>query len=288
MSALDTYLEHRPAMLAAAFRITGSRTDAEDVVQETWERWERVDATRVESPRAYLSVMASRLALNVLRTQRRRRETYVGPWLPDVVVDDHAPEWQVLHQEGLGQALDVVLAALSPEQATAYVLRKVLDLGYAEIADVLDTTQPAARQVVSRAQRAVTSALAGDASDRRARDERALRELVTAVATEDVGAVVTLLAPDSRLFTDGGGLVTAALRPIVGSEKVARMLLGLAARPALQLVPTTVNGGAGVLVLEAGVLTTVVTLRTGESGIEELYLFRNPERLPPAAHTTSD
>lgn len=128
MSALETYLEHRPAMLAAAFRITGSRADAEDVVQETWERWERVDGEQIASPRAYLCVMASRLALNALRTQRRRRESYVGPWLPEVVVDDGSVEWSVLQQDGLGQALDVVLAALSPEQATAYVLRKVLDL----------------------------------------------------------------------------------------------------------------------------------------------------------------
>ena len=283
MSALDTFLEHRPTMLAAAFRITGSRSDAEDVVQESWERWERVDHERVDSPRAYLAVMASRLALNTLRTQRRRRETYVGPWLPDVVVDDGSPDWVVLQRDGLGQALDVVLAALSPEQATAYVLRKVLDLGYADIASTLETSETNARQIVSRAQRAVTRALDGDPAARRARDAAALTALAEAVATEDVARVVALLAPTSALHADGGGLVTAALRPIVGPEKVARMLLGLASRPGLEVLPRIINGGVGALVLEHGVLTTVVTVRTGAAGIEELYFLRNPERLPQLA-----
>lgn len=270
-------------MLAAAFRITGSRTDAEDVVQDSWERWERVDPETVTSPRAFLSVMASRLALNAVRAQRRRRESYVGPWLPDVVVDDGTPEWEVLHQDGLGQALDVVLAALSPEQATAYVLRKVLDLGYAEIAEVLEVSQAAARQTVSRAQRAVESRLSDDGAGRRTRDARALADLARAVASEDPARVVALLSPGSTLRADGGGLVSAALRPVVGGEKVGRMLLGLATRPALEVVAATVNGGAGWLVLEAGVLTTVVTLRTGDEGIEELYLSRNPDRLPQLA-----
>lgn len=287
MSALDTFLEHRPTMLAAAFRITGSRADAEDVVQESWERWERVDAATVDAPRAYLSVMASRLALNALRTQRRRRETYVGPWLPDVVVDDGSPDWAVLHADGLGQALDVVLAALSPEQATAYVLRKVLDVDYPGIADALGTSEANARQLVSRAQRAVTRALEGDPTERRARDAAALTALAAAVATEDVARVVALLAPGSSLHADGGGLATAALRPIVGPEKVARMLLGLASRPGLTIVPTIVNGGVGALVLEHGVLTTVVTVRTGALGIDELYFLRNPQRLPQLPPSSS-
>ena len=285
MSALETYLEHRPAMLAAAFRITGSRADAEDVVQETWERWERVDGEQIASPRAYLCVMASRLALNALRTQRRRRESYVGPWLPEVVVDDGSVEWSVLQQDGLGQALDVVLAALSPEQATAYVLRKVLDLSYAEIAQVLETSQPAARQILSRAQRAVEAALTGDAATRRAHDTRALTALAHAITAGDVAAVVALLAPDSTLHADGGGLVTAALRPVVGSEKVARLLLGLAQRPDLVVLPAALSGGVGFLTYEAGVLTTVMTVRTQDRGdgtpaIQEVYMLRNPQRLP--------
>ena len=280
MSALETYLEHRPAMLAAAFRITGSRADAEDVVQETWERWEQVDGEAIVSPRAYLSVMASRLALNALRTQRRRRESDVGPWLPEVVVDDGSAEWALVQQDGLGQALDVVLAALSPEQATAYVLRKVLDLSYAEIAEVLETSQAAARQTLSRAQRAVQAALDGDAQARRTRDAAALAALAQAVMAGDVSAVVALLAPGSTLHADGGGLVSAALRPVLGSDKVARLLLGLATRPDLTVEPVTVSGGAGFLILEAGVLTTVMTARTGPDGIQELYMLRNPERLP--------
>lgn len=193
----------------------------------------------------------------------------------------------MLHADGLGQALDVVLAALSPEQATAYVLRKVLDVDYPGIADALGTSEANARQLVSRAQRAVTRALEGDPTERRARDAAALTALAAAVATEDVARVVALLAPGSSLHADGGGLATAALRPIVGPEKVARMLLGLASRPGLTIVPTIVNGGVGALVLEHGVLTTVVTVRTGALGIDELYFLRNPQRLPQLPPSSS-
>ena len=200
-------------------------------------------------------------------------------------MDDGSVEWSVLQQDGLGQALDVVLAALSPEQATAYVLRKVLDLSYAEIAQVLETSQPAARQILSRAQRAVEAALTGDAATRRAHDTRALTALAHAITAGDVAAVVALLAPDSTLHADGGGLVTAALRPVVGSEKVARLLLGLAQRPDLVVLPAALSGGVGFLIYEADALTTVMTVRTQDRGdgtpaIQEVYMLRNPQRLP--------
>lgn len=275
------FAEHRPAMLAAAFHVTGSREEAEDVVQDAWEAWSRVDIATVQAPRAFLSVMVSRRALNAVRAQRRRRETYLGPWLPDPVADDGTPEWSVLHRDGLGQALDFVLSTLTPEQATAYVLRKVLDVDYASIADVLETSTSAARQLVSRAQRAVTGALGTTASDQNARDARALASLADAVLSGDVDRIAALLAPDAVLYSDGGGKASAARVPVLGADHITRFLLGIAAKASddAVFVPTSVNGGPGVVVREHGAVTTTFTLRSGPRGVFGLYFVRNPDKL---------
>jgi len=273
------FTAHRPVMLAAAYRITGSRDDAEDVVQDAWETWSRVDVETVRTPRTFLAVMVSRLALNAVRAQRRRRESYIGPWLPEPVVDDGSPEWAVLQRDGLGQALDFVLSTLSPEQAAAYVLRKVLDVDYAAIADVLETSPTAARQLVSRAQRAVTATIGDTVPDQRARDSHAVALLTDAVVTGDVDRVAALLSPGATLYSDGGGKAHAALRPILGPDKVARFLLGLAANPAVRLSPALINGSAGALVHEDERLTTTITLRAGAAGIVALYFVRNPDKL---------
>lgn len=284
MSGIDhgsVFTDHRPNMLAAAFHITGSRHDAEDVVQDAWERWARVDLAEVEHPRAFLSVMASRLALNAVRAQRRRRETYPGPWLPDPIVDDGSPEWEVLQRDGLGQALDFALSNLTPEQATAYVLRKVLDVDYAGIGDVLERSPQAARQLVSRAQKAVTDAIGESGPEQGIRDVHAMSLLVDAVATGDVEQVAALLSPDAILYSDGGGKARSALHPITGAEKVARFLLGIAATPNTRILPARINGTAAAIVAyESDELTTAATLRSGPDGIAALYFIRNPDKLP--------
>ena len=279
MSHADVFAQHRPRMLAAAFHITGSREDAEDVVQEAWLAWSRVDPTTVRAPGSYLGVTASRLALNAVRAQRRRRESYLGPWLPEPVVDDGSPEWTVLHDDGLGQALDFVLSTLTPEQASAYVLRKVLDVGYDEIADALEVSPAAARQLVSRAQRTITAQLGEFGEGQRTRDAAALEQLGRAVAAGDVDTVTALLSPGATLHSDGGGKRSAALRPIIGPDRVARTILGLAQRPDVQYTPVLVNGSAGLLVHEAGELTTTITLHVDAEGIRALYFVRNPDKL---------
>lgn len=271
----DQFVQYRPAMLAAAYHITGSRVDAEDVVQECWLRCADLDATRIGAPGRYLAVTASRLALNLQRSRRRRRESYVGPWLPEPVVADGDPDWALLQREGLGLALDVVLSTLSPEQATAFVLREVLQLDYAAVAEAVDRSVPAARQLVSRARRAV----AGRPVPARARDAEAVAALAAAILREDAAAVVALLAPDAALTSDAGGRVSAARRPVQGAEQVARFLVGLASRHAATLEAAVVNGAPGALVFEDGALTTVVGLRRGEDGIASLFLVRNPDKL---------
>jgi len=275
----SVFTANRPVMMAAAFHITGSQDDAEDVVQSAWETWSRVDIASVQNPPAFLSVMAGRLALNAARTQRRRRETYLGPWLPDPIVDDGSPEWAALHRDGLGQALDFVLSTLTPEQATAYVLRKVLDVDYASIAEVVDTSPAAARQLVSRAQRAVTSSLGTLHGDQRLRDAAALAALADAVISGDVASIAALLSPDAILYSDGGGAVNAALHPVRGAEKIARFLVGIAAQPDVVLVPSIINGSAGLVIHQGSAVTTTVSLRAGLEGIAAMYFVRNPDKL---------
>ncbi|MFV0319624.1 MAG: sigma factor-like helix-turn-helix DNA-binding protein [Microbacterium sp.] len=291
MSTIDLVQEfsaQRPAMIAAAYRITGSRADAEDVVQDAWERWSQVEADEVHNPRGMLGVIVARLALNAVRARARRRETYIGPWLPEPVVDDGSPEWTVLHREGLGQALDIVLSTMTPEQATAYVLRKVLDLEYIEIARVLDVSIVAARQHVSRAQRAVSAALPDLPRIRAQRDQRALSALVEAVISADAVRVAALLAPDSVFYSDGGGAVSAARRPVHGAERIARLLIGLADQPGeITVAPVTINGGPGLLIWIGGELDTTVSLRTSGEGITGLYLVRNPEKIARVVHPGS-
>lgn len=282
MSGVDhlaVFTEHRSGMLAAAFHITGSREDAEDVVQEAWQAWARVDLAAVRAPRAFLLVAASRLALNSLRARQRRRESYIGPWIPDPVVEDGTPEWAALHRDGLGQALDFVLSTLKPEQATAYVLRKVLDVDYESIAAVLETSPAAARQLVSRAQRAVTVAIGETVPEQSARDARALALLAEAVIAGDVERVAALLAPDAVLYSDGGGKAVAARVPILGPDRIARFLLGIAGGQAFRVLAVTINGSAGLVIREGGSITTTVTLRAGTEGIRSLYFIRNPDKL---------
>lgn len=268
-AAVDEFERHRPRMLAAAYRVTGSRTDAEDVVQDAWLRWAEVDHAGVEEAAAYLSVIASRLALNAVRARTRRRETYIGPWLPDPIVDDDSPEWRHVHRAGLGHALDVALSRMGPEQATAFVLRRVLD-----------TSPAAARQLVSRAGRAVADLERGDVDSRVYRDSRALQALLDALLAGDVAHVAALLSAGSVLYSDGGGRAHAARRPIVGRERIVRFVVGISSHEGVRVRPAVANGSAGLLVWEGDRLTTTVTLRLALDGlVEHLYLVRNPDKL---------
>lgn len=280
MDLTEEFVALRSSLLATAYHIVGSRMDAEDVVQSAWEKWSQLDPETVRDPRALLTVIVSRLALNAARAQARRRESYVGPWLPEPVTD-LTPEWTVLQRDGLGHALDTLLATLTPEQATAFVLRELLDLDYAEIAAIIECSPAAARQHVSRGRRRAQAAFASPKEELNARGERALSALVTAVTGGDVASVATLLAADSVLFADGGGKARSALRPVHGAEAIARFLLGVAqkAAPEMRVESATINGGPGVIVVESGIVTLTVTLRILADTITELYLVRNPDKL---------
>ncbi|MBF0688048.1 MAG: RNA polymerase sigma factor SigJ [Cellulomonas sp.] len=284
--------EHRSRLVGVAYRILGSVTEAEDAVQDAWLRFARADRSAVEEPAAWLTTVTSRLCLDRLRSARARRETYVGPWLPEPWVQglDAPPGPDVLAERGesVRLALLVVLEELTPEQRVAFVLHDVFAVPFTEVADALGTSVAAARQVASRARRTVR--------DRRpppavplARQREVVEAFTRATLTGDLDGLVRTLAPGVVLRSDGGGVVSAALRPVVGPDRVARVLIGLVTRSAgspVTVVPVLVNGELGALVdvgegeSRASAGMNVVLPRVGPDGlVHGVDMVRNPEKL---------
>ncbi len=287
---------HRPQLFAVAYRLTGSRHDAEDAVQEAWLRLSRLDASdraNVRDLRGWLITAVGRLGLDKLRSAASRRERYVGPWLPEPLVtyveDDTDPLAAVVRDEGVRMAAVLVLERLTPDQRVAFVLHDAFGVPFAEIADVLGCSTDTARQHASRGRRAVAAA---DPTPRVSLSEQrdALEGFVAALATGDVDAVVALLHPDAVVVGDGGGRENTARRPVVGADKVARFLLGLQQRyGAAQLAamrPVLVNGDLGILFPAwAGdadhppMAVRVTTFAIRDGRVAALYDIVNPEKL---------
>lgn len=281
---------HRRRLVGLAYRMLGSLAEAEDVVQEAWLRLASADDVRDVGP--WASTVVSRLCLDRLRSARVRRETYVGPWLPEPVVQpaEPGPAEVVERDDSVRLALLVVLERLTPEQRVALVLHDVLALPFSEVAAVLGTTVPTARQHAARARRVVA-----DAAPPRPvpldRQRAVVSAFASAAAGGDLDALLRVLAPDVVLTSDGGGRVRAALRPVVGAEKVARLLAGLVTQGAgrLEVVPVLVNGEVGLVVRLADggtVDVTVVVPHVDEQGrVAAVDMVRNPEKLAGAAQT---
>ena len=284
--------EHRSRLVGVAYRILGSVTEAEDAVQDAWLRFVGADRSAVEEPAAWLTTVTSRLCLDRLRSARARRETYVGPWLPEPWVQglDAPPGPDVLaeHGESVRLALLVVLEELTPEQRVAFVLHDVFAVPFTEVADALGTSVAAARQLASRARRAVR--------DRRpppavplARQREVVEAFTRATLAGDLDGLLRTLAPGVVLRSDGGGVVSAALRPVVGPDRVARVLIGLVTRSAgspVMVVPVLVNGELGALVdvgegeSRASAGMNVVLPRVGPDGlVHGVDMVRNPAKL---------
>jgi len=253
---------HRDHLTAVAYRMLGSRADAEDAVQEAWLRWHSAgDGGEIRDPRAWLTTVTARICLDQLRSARRRREAYVGQWLPEPLVErlpatgelGTDPADRATRTEQVSYALLVVLERLSPEQRVAFVLRDVFGLPFGEIAPVLGTTEPAARQLASRARRAVQVDGGARHTAGPAEQRRVLSAFLTAANTGDIDGLLAVLAPDVVVIGDGGGVVPSAPRPIEGAVPAARFLAGLFRRygrpaGALHAELVGVNGDLGVLV----------------------------------------
>lgn len=284
---------HRAYLIGVGYRLTGSRSDAEDAVQESWLRLSRLsgdERAAIRDTRAWLTTAVSRLSLDKLRSAAARRESYVGPWLPEPLVN--APEADdplatVLRDEDLRMAAMVVLERLTPPQRVAFVLHDALSWGFEEIAGVLGCSTAAARQHASRARRAVADAPAPPRSAL-SEQQRMLAAIADAVQRADTPALVSLLHPDVSLVSDGGGLVQAARRVIHGPDKVARFLVGLARRNGTDwltsAVPVLVNGELGYWTPGLGAASEAVTVFSVADGrVTGCYTVLNPAKLDRVA-----
>lgn len=277
--ATCAFVAHRNLLFTIVYEMLGSAADAEDVLQETWLRWSEVDLAQVRDRRAYLVRIASRLALTRLRTLGRRKETYVGTWLPEPLrttadVADHAEL-----AESVSMAMMVVLETLSPTERVVFILHEVFDVGFGELAEILDKKPAAVRQVAHRARAHV--------AERRPREEVPAAEARAimasfhrAIDTGDIGSLVGVLDPDVVLLTDGGGIRRASVHPIVGADNVVRWLAGVAYRDGEPTArATVVNGQPALEVSVAGEVDGILTARVEASRVTGLYYVRNPFKL---------
>lgn len=281
----DAFAACRARLLGIAYGLLGELTEAEDVVQDAWLRWHRADRDAVRRPEPFLVTVTTRLALDRLRSARARREVYVGPWLPEpLVVDPETPETAAIEAERLSLALLGALERLNPVERAVLVLRDVFDLEYAEIADVLEKTPANVRQIAKRARDH-----AGDPNRRRAVDEEEREQLtaafLTAVASGEIDRVRDLLAADAIMYTDGGGVVTAARKPIYGAEKIARFMVRVQNKSQFPddpvYTPVVVNGDPGVRMDSASLgFLSIVAVEVADGAVQSIRFFNNPERFP--------
>jgi RNA polymerase sigma-70 factor (ECF subfamily) len=290
---------HRDHLMAVAYRMLGSRAEAEDAVQETWLRYASADADAIDDLRGWLTTVTARICLDVLRSARVRREAYVGPWLPEPMVTRLPgagldPADEVAQAEQISYALLVVLERLSPEQRVAFVLHDVFAVPFDEIATVLGTSPAAARQLASRARKAVADGGVRERPDR-GEQRRVLEAFLAAARKGDLDQLVAVLAPDVVATGDGGGLAPAARTPVAGALRVARFLLGLfrqADRFEIVVEPVLVNDDLGLLAEGTAPDGTrqrvVMSFVVADGRIQNVYNQLNPAKLdgvPPADPT---
>ncbi|MBT2675978.1 RNA polymerase sigma-70 factor [Streptomyces sp. SD31] len=278
--ATEAFVAHRNLLFTVAYEMLGSAADAEDVLQETWLRWVEVDLGQVRDQRAYLVRITTRQSLNRLRTMTRRKEAYVGPWLPEPLLTAPDVAQDVELAESVSMALMLVLETLSPTERAVFVLREVFDVDYDEIAAAVDKTPAAVRQIAHRARRHV-DARRPRASVSASATRAALESFQRALATGDLQGFLDVLAPDVVLVSDGGGVKQAAPRPVVGADKVARFIVGGTGKLDATLTTglTVVNGSPALVLRLDGEIDGVMAIRMEDARITGLYYVRNPEKL---------
>ncbi|WP_454198415.1 RNA polymerase sigma-70 factor [Nocardia sp. Marseille-Q1738] len=280
VDATETFVVHRNLLFTVAYEMLGSAADAEDVLQETWLRWVRVDVSQVSDQRAYLVRITTRQSLNRLRSMKRRREAYVGPWLPEPLLTAPDVAADVELADSMSMALMLVLETLTPTERAVFVLREAFGFGYDDIAAAVDKTPAAVHQIAHRARHHVEA--------RRPRRvvtahqaEAAVEAFRSALETRDLQGLLDVLAPDVVAISDGGGIKQATPRPIIGADKVARFIVGGLTKHDITLTvePTAVNGGPALALHVDGELDGVIAMRVEDTHITGLYYIRNPQKL---------
>jgi RNA polymerase sigma-70 factor, ECF subfamily len=281
-SSTAAFEARRGRLFGLAYRMLGSRADAEDVVQEAYVRWHQAEQAGIENPEAWLVTTTTRLAIDRLRRLKTEREAYVGPWLPEPIVTAEPPPDRHLDLAAdLSIAFMTLLERLAPDERAAFLLHDVFDVGYPQIASVIDKSEAATRQVVHRARERVRG-------DRKRFDvtEAAkttlLQKFLVAMEARDEQALLALFAPDATWTADGGGRTAAAARPIVGADRIARLVIGLrekfwAANRRLEL--TTINGETGLSMRDGNRLTATMSIVTDGHQILDVYAVVNPDKL---------
>ena len=280
MNKTTTFDEHRPLLFAIAYRMVGSVMDAEDIVQESYLRWEATDTETIETPGAFLRTVITRLAIDHLRRAKKAREVYEGIWLPEPCLESPPPNTTEL-SESLSTAFLVVLENLAPVERAAYLLKEVFDYSYAEIADILNKSEANCRQIAKRARDRVH-----ENKPRYKADEsevmRLVEEFVAATMDTDMERFSNILAEDAVLYTDHGGKIIANKRAIFGAIKIAKFIMGLATRfmPAnYSMQIRTVNGAPGLVAFDGTNPESVTSFVVMDGRIQTIYTMRNPEKL---------
>ncbi|GAD84329.1 RNA polymerase sigma-70 factor [Nocardia asteroides] len=279
----DEFAEHRRLLFSIAYEILGSVADTEDVLHDSYLRWREVDPATVDNPRAYLARIVTRQALSVLRSAARRREEYIGPWLPEPLAAE-SPDGveHVLTGEAVTTAMLLVLETLTPIQRAVFVLREVFAFSYAEIGAAVDKSEAAVRQVNQRARERV-HAKRHTAVATPSEAQSVAERFSIAAATGDVQALMDVLAPDVVYIGDGGGVVNAVRRPVLGPDKVARLVVGLFQKGsrmgAIGVHTGVYNAMPSVAVTIDGVLDQVTSVEVTDGVVTAVYCVRNPEKL---------
>ncbi|MET9075196.1 RNA polymerase sigma-70 factor [Streptomyces sp. NPDC004232] len=298
LSATDpdqqVFHEHRGLLFSVAYRLLGSAADAEDAVQDAWFRWSAADRSQVADAKAYLTRIVSNLALERLRSTRHKRETYVGPWLPEPIVTDGGPAESAVDAESVSMGMLVVLETLSPLERAVFVLKEVFDFSHAEIAEAVERSEAAVRQAAHRAREHVRARRRRFTADR-ARQREVTERFFAATTGGDVNALMELLSPDVTLWTDGGGKVRQALRPVVGAATVAGWFAAIGTVTYQGIEPADmkaelvrINGGTGIVFRGPERVIATVTFDFDADGrITALHNVANPDKLQAVTDGTT-
>lgn len=282
----DSFTELRPLLFSIAYRMTGTRVDAEDVLQESYLRWQAADRNGIQSPKAFLTTVVARLSLDSLKAAHRKREVYVGPWLPEPIVGPVTEPVELA--ESLSFAFLHLLESLPPQERVAFLLREVFDSDYKEVSATLETTEANARQLVSRAREHLRAKRPRKQAVDPERHRELLNEFLRACAVGDVGGLVGMLKQDATLYSDGGGKTRAALMPIYGADKIIRFVCGLLKKGlgVLSAYPVEVNGAPGAVVTIDGNPHTLVTIEIEDGKIGTVFYVLNPDKLGTLANSS--
>jgi len=280
--AVAVFDEHRRRIFGIGYRMLGTVADAEDIVQETWIRWQNTDRAGIHDPAAFLATIATRLSINATQSAHARRETYIGPWLPEPVNTDADPALGAERGEALQFAILLMLERLTPTERAAYILREALDYPYERIAEVVSTSVASARQLVSRARKHLESARRAEVAA--AEQRRLLEAFLVAAQKGDVADLERLFAEDVISYTDGNGVKLAARIPVAGRSRVAKFVAAFSSHfwTGKRIDWIEVNGQPAATLTEDGVVTTIVTVTAGQDGIRQLLWVMSPDKLAHA------